>query len=99
MQQKDTEGTVTAPTATRPHDVAERLATYGPLLNAREMATLWQITVGQFYRLARLGAFDVFKVIPTITPRCYSKALVTKYLVGDAIPRSRLFGRKRAASR
>jgi len=90
---------MTVPTATLPPTVADLLATFGPLLNAREMATLWQITSGQFYRLARAGAFDVFKVIPTITPRCYSKALVEKHLIGDVIDRTRRFGRPRARRR
>lgn len=74
------------------------LDTLGPLLNAREMAALWQITTGQFYKLAQQGAFDVFKVTPTISPRCYSKALVAKYLAGDPVDRARTFGRKKVVA-
>jgi hypothetical protein len=57
----------------------------GPLLNAAEMARLWDITVSQFYKLAKTGAFDVFKVTPSIGPRRYSKRLVERYLAGEPL--------------
>lgn len=73
------------------------LDSLGPLLNANEMAALWQITKSRFYRLAKTGAFDLFKVTPTISPRCYSKALVARHLAGEPLDRARTFGRKRSA--
>lgn len=68
----------------------------GPLLNASEMARIWVITPSQFYKLAKTGAFDCFKVTPAIGPRCYSKALVARYLAGEPAQRERVFGRRHA---
>lgn len=72
------------------------LATCGPLLSAREMARIFGIGVSQFHRRARLGQFDRFKVQPALGPRCYSKALVERYLAGEPVDQPvRVFGRKR----
>lgn len=65
------------------------LDSYGPLLNAHEMAAIWQITTKRFYRVAQEGAFDIFKTIPAVGPRCYSKQLVARYLAGEPIERER----------
>lgn len=70
------------------------LDSYGPLLNAHEMAAIWQISLSRFYRVAREGAYDVFTVTPAIGPRIYSKEKVAKYLAGEAMERQRTFGRK-----
>lgn len=73
------------------------IETYGPLLNAREMARIFGVTVSQFYRRERLGQFDRFKVQPALGPRQYSKALVSRYLAGEPIDQPvRVFGRKRS---
>lgn len=70
--------------------------TLGPLLNAREMARIFGVTVSQFYRRERSGQFDRFKVQPALGPRCYSKSLVERYLDGEPIDQpARVFGRKR----
>lgn len=71
------------------------LETCGPLLNAREMARIFGVTVSQFYRKERTGEMDRFKVQPALGPRCYSKALVERYLAGEPIDQpARVFGRK-----
>lgn len=76
---------------------ADPLDQYGPLLNARELARLFGLTEGQFYKRAKLGDFERFKVDPPMGQRCYSKALITRYLNGERIDEpSRTFGRKRA---
>jgi hypothetical protein len=68
----------------------------GPLLNAREMARVFGITVSQFYRRERMGQFDRFKVQPALGPRCYSKQVVERYLAGEPVDApARVFGRKR----
>jgi len=71
---------------------------FGPLLNARELARVFGITVNAFYKQARLGTYDVFKVTPPLGPRCYSKQLVARYLAGEDVRRpGGSFGRKRSA--
>jgi hypothetical protein len=78
-----------------PQPPAHHLDQCGPLLNAREMARVFGITVSQFYRRERLGQMDRFKVRPVLGPRCYSKTLVQRYLDGDPLD-APVFGRKRA---
>lgn len=68
---------------------------YGPLLNARELAEVFQLTEGQFYKRARLGDFDRFKVDPPMGQRRYSKLLIVRYCSGERIDQPvRAFGRK-----
>jgi hypothetical protein len=47
----------------------------------------------EFYRLQREGAFERFKVIPSIGRRCYSGALVERWLKGEPLYQP-TFGRK-----
>lgn len=76
--------------------MSEFLDTLGPLLNAREMARIFGVTVSQFYRRERSGEFTVFQVSPALGLRRYSKSIVLRYLAGEAIDRpERVFGRKR----
>jgi hypothetical protein len=65
------------------------------LLSAKEMAALFRIGVSHFHKLAKRGAFDKFKVVPAIGPKCYSGVLVARYLKGEAVY-TPSFGRKRA---
>lgn len=73
--------------------VALARAAAGELLNASDLAAIWHISVAQFYRLARAGKFDAFRVTPSIGPRCYSGVLVHRYMTGDPVFGSS-FGRK-----
>lgn len=74
------------------------LHTFGPLLNAKEMARIWDISLNGFYKKAQEGTWDDFLVTPAIPPRKYSKAIVERYLNGEDVRRThqRVFGRRRA---
>lgn len=70
---------------------------FGPLLNARELAQVFALSEGQFYKRARLGDFDRFIVDPPMGQRRYSKVLLARYLAGERIDHPvRTFGRKAA---
>lgn len=60
-------------------------ATWAALLGPTEIAAIWRVTKSQFHRLNAQGAFDAFKVKPAIGPKCFSAALVKRYVEGDAI--------------
>lgn len=71
---------------------------FGPYLNARELARIFGLTLNAFYKHARAGAYDAFKVTPAIGPRCYSKQIVLRHLAGEDVRRPvGSFGRKRSA--
>lgn len=65
------------------------------LLGVRDLGRLFSIGRSQVHKLAKSGAFDVFKVHPAIGPRCYSRVLVARYLLREPlyVP---TFGKKRA---
>lgn len=74
------------------------LHTFGPLLNASEMARVWEISANAFYKKVKQGTFDDFLATPAIPPRQYCKAIVERYLNGEDVRRNhqRVFGRRRA---
>jgi hypothetical protein len=55
------------------------------LLSAREFAALLGIGVSAFYKNAKRGLYDDFKVSPVIGPRCYSGVLITRWLAGEPL--------------
>jgi hypothetical protein len=59
--------------------------TWEALLGPTEMGRIWRVGKSQFHRLNQQGAFDQFKVRPAIGPKCYSAALVKRYLTGEPV--------------
>lgn len=68
----------------------------GAIIGPSDMAAIFGYSASRFYELNRLGSFDAFKCTPAIGPRCFSGALVTRYLAGDPIFEA-TFGKKRMA--
>jgi hypothetical protein len=63
-----------------------------PYLNAREMAAIRCISVSQFNKLARIGAYDHFLAVPREPGfRIYSKELVRRHAMGEPIEPPRRF--------
>jgi hypothetical protein len=74
------------------------LATAGVPLTVVEFAAILRISVSRFYRLAKAGAFEDFRLKPALGPKAYSGVLVARWLRGDVVHDVRVFGRKRKAS-
>lgn len=56
-----------------------------PLLGPKEMAAIFRISVSRFYQLREEGQWDVFKVTPTLGPKCYSRDLLKRYVAGEPV--------------
>lgn len=82
--------------ANRRRELAVQRAATGALIGPDDMCAIWGISRSQFYRLRRLGKFDLFKPRKPIGPHCYSGLLVTRYLEGLAVYEP-VFGRKASA--
>ena len=67
------------------------------LIGADVMASVFGIGVSAFYKNAKRGLYDVFKVNPALGPKCYSGILLARYLKGEPlyVP---TFGAKRKKS-
>lgn len=74
---------------------ALRLAEAGLPLCAKEVALLFREGVSQFYKKAKLGVYDVFKLKTYTGPKCYSGVLVSRHFHGLPLYEPS-FGRKRA---
>lgn len=57
----------------------------GELLTIADMAAIFGIGRSQAHRKERAGAFDAFKVTPTLGPKKFSGVLVAKYLDGEPV--------------
>ncbi len=57
----------------------------GELLGPTEVAAIFRIGHSRFHTLDRSGAFDHFKVRPAIGPKCFSGALLARYLAGEPL--------------
>ena len=55
------------------------------LIGADVMAAVFGIGVSAFYKNAKLGKYDVFKVDPPCGPKCYSGILLARYLKGESL--------------
>ena len=77
-------------------EAAIALARSGALLNHVELGAIFGLTYSGFYKNAKRGLYDVFKVNPPLGQRCYSGVLVTRYLQGEPlyVP---TFGRRKRA--
>ena len=69
------------------------------LIGAETMANVFNISLSRFYKNAKRGLYDAFKVNPVLGPKCYSGILLAQYLKGEPMF-ERTFGasRKRKAS-
>jgi len=66
----------------------------GELLTSEDMCVIWHMSRSTFAAHLARGAFDKFRVVPTIGRPLFSGVLVQKFLNGDPlyVP---TFGRKR----
>lgn len=74
---------------------ALRLAEAGAPLSAPEMAALFREGLSQFYKKAKVGVYDVFKLETVTGPKCYSGVRVARHFRGLPLYEP-TFGRKRA---
>lgn len=82
--------------ANDPRAAAIALAKTGALLGPTDLGAIFGLTYSGFYKNAKRGLYDVFKVNPPLSQRCYSGVLVTRYLQGEPlyVP---TFGRRKRA--
>lgn len=87
---------MTTPTDT-PLDATDALARAkaGELLGPLDLMAIFHISEATFYRRKASGAFDLFLTRPAIGTRCYSGALVHRYVSGEPVYEP-TFGRKRS---
>ena len=71
-------------------------AARGELLAPADLMEIFGIKASQYTRLHKAGAFDGFKVKPAIGRRCFSGALVLRYVHGKPLGYASTFGKRRA---
>lgn len=74
---------------------AMRLADAGAPLSPPEMAALFREGLSQFYKKAKVGVYDDFKLKTVTGPKCYSGVLVSRHFHGLPLYEP-TFGRKHA---
>lgn len=55
------------------------------LVGAEIMAQVFNIGLSAFYKNAKRGLYDVFKVKPALGPQCYSGILLARWLKGESL--------------
>jgi hypothetical protein len=69
----------------------------GELLTPADMRAIFRMGTSQFAKLAKLGAFDLFKAKLAIGRARYSGVLVQQHLNGDEVSHDAFYSRRRRA--